>query len=226
MLQRRLGLPLPTGPGTAETLGDAELIASDKTARHNRIVRAWVRAVQAVRGCPHTFEPHKPTSYTGTAIADFVSEFAGQGLAHEVCEVKCYNPIVSDAAQLWRGATHAFGATEARLRVSILGEHAGSTKAPLPPTLDGRPRVAKYQAALDGGHTVVPLISEVWGGFAPEAASYLARLAQSRGDGISQERLGATWTTTSYTSFYGQTLSIALQLGVAMELESALRSAA
>ena len=70
------------------------------------------------------------------------------------------------------------------------------------------------------------MICEVWGGFAPEAATYLARLAQARGDGIDQERSGATWSTRSFTSYYGQLLSIAVQLGVAMEIEAALRSAA
>jgi hypothetical protein len=112
------------------------------------------------------------------------------------------------------------------LRVEILGERAGSAEAPLPPRPDGQPRKAKYQEALDGGHTVVPLICEVWGGFAPEAVTYLARLAQARGDGIDQERAGATWSTRSFTSYYGQLLSIAVQLGVAMEIEAALRSAA
>ena len=226
MLQRRLGLPCPAGPGRAETLGDAELKGKEHTTRHNRVVRIWVRAVQAVRGSTHTWATHEAPGYSRSAIPDFVSEFAGQALAHELGEIKCYNPVVSDPAQLWRGATHAFGATEARLRVEILGERAGSAEAPLPPRPDGQPRKAKYQEALDGGHTVVPLICEVWGGFAPEAVTYLARLAQARGDGIDQERAGATWSTRSFTSYYGQLLSIAVQLGVAMEIEAALRSAA
>ena len=43
---------------------------------------------------------------------------------------------------------------------------------------------AKYQAALDGGHDVILLISEVWGCFPPEAMRFLGELAQARNDGI------------------------------------------
>jgi len=35
----------------------------------------------------------------------------------------------------------------------------------VPPRHDGAPRTAKYQAAIDDGHDVLVLISEVWGGF-------------------------------------------------------------
>ena len=51
-------------------------------------------------------------------------EFAGQAGAHQAGEVKVYNPIVSDAAQLLRGATQAFGATRARLLSENLGDYA------------------------------------------------------------------------------------------------------
>ena len=78
--------------------------------------------------------------------------------------------------------------------------------------------MAHYQAALDQGHTVVPLISEVWGGFAPEAVSYLRGLAQARSDRLDIEQESTTWTTRSFTSYYGQRLSVALTTGVAHEI--------
>ena len=34
------------------------------------------------------------------------------------------------------------------------------------------PSGSKYQAALEGGHDVFVLISEVWGGFSPEAMRF------------------------------------------------------
>ena len=38
----------------AETLGDEELKGCEHTTRHNRVVAAWVRAVQAAAGiCSH-----------------------------------------------------------------------------------------------------------------------------------------------------------------------------
>ena len=175
-----------------------------------------------MRGSTHTQETHDFPACSPDAKPDFMSRYAGQAQAHELGEVKCYNPVVAEGATLWRGATHAFGATEARLRAAILGEYAGTEEAPLPPLGSGAKRVAKYQKALDGGHTVVPLICEVWGGFAPEAASYLHRLAQARGDGIDPERASATWSCRSFTSYYGQLLSVALQLGVAMEIEASM----
>ena len=73
-----------------------------------------------------------------------------------------------------RGATRAFGATEAHLRSEILGARAADGGASLSRCYltgprKGLPRVAKYEQALSRGHTVVPLISEVWGGFAADA---------------------------------------------------------
>ena len=40
-------------------------------------------------------------------------------------------------------------------------------------SVDGAPRAAKFQAALEGGHDVLVLISEVWGGFAGGAMRFL-----------------------------------------------------
>ena len=51
-----------------------------------------------------------------------------------------------------------------------------------PPTANSAtPRVAKYAEALRGGHRVVPLIAEVWGGFAVDAMSFL-RYSRVAGD--------------------------------------------
>ena len=58
-------------------------------------------------------------------------------------------------------------ATRARLLAENLGDYAPSEV--VAPRSDGAARTAKYQAALDGGHDVLVLISEVWGGFSPEA---------------------------------------------------------
>ena len=72
------------------------------------------------------------------------------------------------------------------------------------PRSDGAARTAKYQAALEGGHDVLVLISEVWGGFSPEAMRFLGELSQARNDGIDIERASATWSTSSFTSYHGQ----------------------
>ena len=61
------------------------------------------------------------------------------------------------------------------------------------------------------------LISEVWGGFSPEVMGFLGdttlgELAQARNDSIDIERASTTWSTSSFTSYHGQLLSLAVQL--------------
>ena len=75
---------------------------------------------------------------------------AGQAGAHQVwarSRSTTVNTIISDAAQLLRGATQAFGETRARLLAENLGEFA--PKDVVAPRSDGVPRTAKYQAALE-----------------------------------------------------------------------------
>ena len=85
---------------------------------------------------------------------------------------------------------------------------------------------------LEGGHDVLVLISvlsrvsEVWGGFSPEAMRFLGELSQARNDGIDIERASATWSTSSFTSYHGQLLSLAVQWGVAIEIERAIKKSA
>ena len=73
-------------------------------------------------------------------MPDFVSEYAGQAGTHQAGEVKVYNTIVTDAAQLLRGATQAFGATRARLLAENLGDYAPSEV--VAPRSDGVARTA------------------------------------------------------------------------------------
>jgi len=228
-LQRRLGLPITMASAAdvtaAESLGDELLKGCEHTTRHNRVVAAWVRAVQAARGSAHTRATAEAPAWSAPSVPDFVSEFAGQAGAHQAGEVKVYNSIVSDAAQLLRGATQAFGATRARLLEENLGDFAPPEV--VPPRAEGAlPRTAKYQEALEGGHEVLVLIAEVWGGFAPESMRFLGELAQARGDGIDIERASATWSTSSFTSYHGQLLSLAVQWGVAIEIERAIQKRA
>ena len=116
-LQRWLGLPIhmasAANVAAAETLGDEELKGCEHTTRHNRVVAAWVRAVQAARGAAHTRATAEAPAWSAPSVPDFVSEYAGQAGAHQAGEVKVYNTIIADAAQLLRGATQAFGATRA-----------------------------------------------------------------------------------------------------------------
>ena len=151
MLERRLGLPLlcladlPACAETADPLGDTLLTeGTNKSTRHHLLVGALCRATQAVRGATHTFETKVAPTYSHPSCPDFVTEFGGSDGAHALYEVKLYNTIVTDQTRLRRGASYSFGATEAYLREEILGEHAGTEKAPLAPRSDGKQREAKY----------------------------------------------------------------------------------
>jgi len=89
-------------------------------AHDNRVVGAWVRAVQAAQGAAHTRATAEAPAWSAPSVPDFVSEHAGQAGAHQAGEFKVYNTIISDAAQLLRVATQAFGATRARLLISLI----------------------------------------------------------------------------------------------------------
>ena len=52
------------------------------------------------------------------------------------------------------------------------------------------------------------------------------REAQARNDGVDLERASATWSTSSFTSYHGQLLSLAVQWGVAIEIERAIKKSA
>ena len=169
-------------------LGDDALARAHHTSRHNRVVRAWVEAKAAVHGAAQTRATADAPAYSYPSVPDFVTEFAGQASAHLIGEVKVYNPIRADMTEMRRGAVRPFGATEPQLRSEILG--AGATDECATRALTryyisgprrGTPRVAKYAVALRGGHRVVPLIAEVWGGFAVDAMSFL-RYSRVAGD--------------------------------------------
>ena len=57
---------------------------------------------------------------------------------------------------------------------------------------------------------------------------FLGELAQARNDGVDLERASATWSTSSFSSYHGQILSLglAVQWGVAIEIERAIKTSA
>ena len=86
--------------------------------------------------------------------------------------------------------------------------------------------IARLLIALDGGHEVLVLLAEVWGGFAPECTRLLGELAQQRGDSVDLEQTSATFTMRSFTAYHGQLLSLSVQMGVAIEIDRAVKAAA
>ena len=55
---------------------------------------------------------------------------------------------------------------------------------------------------------------------------FLGELAQQRNDSVDLECASTTWATASFTAYHGQLLSLAVQLGVAIEIDRAVRARA
>ena len=137
--------------------------------------------------------------------------------------MKVYNPIRADMTEMRRGAVRPFGATEPQLRSEILGADATDECATRALTryyihIRPAPRHAPSGEIRRGAprrppSTVVPLIAEVWGGFAVDAMSFLRGLAIARGDTLDVERLSTTWAARSFLSYDGQRLSVAVTVG-------------
>ena len=103
--------------------------------------------IRAAYGAVGTYATATAPWWAPDACPDLVSEFNGQDGGHVLGEVKVYNSIVAAPSELMRGATRAFGATEAHLRSEILGARAADGgRRRFPPTvLHARP--ARWHAA-------------------------------------------------------------------------------
>ena len=78
--------------------------------------------------------------------------------------------------------------------------------------------------ALEAGHEVVLLNHEVLGGWGSRAVEMLWRLSEYRSDRLDAERRDATWTESSFCSYYGNRISVALHCGVAKMILSAIQT--
>ena len=165
----------------------------------------WFAAATAAFGAASTRKPRGAPAYSADAVPDWVAEFVDGSGVHVIGETKVYNPLLADPTALRRGAALAFGATEYDLRISILGERAGSAAEPLVPRRDDKPHPrAKYEAALDGGHRVVPLIHEIFGGMAHEAVAFLRELSRLRAHDLGADSVHATWAAQAFVPFWRQ----------------------
>ena len=112
------------------------------------------------------------------------------------------------------GALCSFGNTDKHFTTKILGTPLGGGKTPV---------LGDYYAALLRGHTVVPLIHEVFGGLARRAAFTLYDLGRRKQGRLDGEC--ASWTTRGFVAYYGQLLSIAIATGVSGELTRGVEAA-
>ena len=117
-------------------------------------------------------------------------------------------PGAGPARQAQAGTLCAFGNSDKPLLTKILGT----------PTGDGTPPSdGDYLYALKHGHSVVPLIHEVFGGLAPRANENLRDLGRRKQGRLDEP--STSWSARSFVAYYGQLLSIAVAIGVAGELK-------
>ena len=107
------------------------------------------------------------------------------------------------------------GGTEEELRESVFGRSAlGNLKE----------MKAHYDVALEAGHEVVLLNHEVFGGWGSGPVEMLWRLSEYRSDRLDAERHDASWTESSFCSYYGNRISVAIHCGVAKMILAAIQS--
>ena len=138
---------------------------------------------------------------------------------HVLYETKVVAPIAASsgagpARQAQAGTLCAFGNSEKHFLTKILGTPSG----------DGAPPTGgDYLFALARGHTVVPLIHEVFGGLAPCANETLRDLGRRKQGRLDEP--SASWSARSFVAYHGQLLSIAIAYGVSGELTRGISAA-
>ena len=117
-------------------------------------------------------------------------------------------PLASDPEATGEEGSYAAFANSRHLRRGILGCEA----------VGGRAAVdAKYRAALDTHHTVVPVITEVFGGVEADTVSLLNGWA-ARARGKTPPGEEPPWCARNYVPYWSQILSKAVQTGAAEEI--------
>ena len=81
----------------------------------------------------------------------------------------------------------------------------------------------QYTRALASGCEVSTLLFETLGGFSPDVAALLKRLADERENRLTKaEYDDTTWSARTWQSFATQQISVALQLAATLEIAHAL----
>eukprot|EP00965_Chrysotila_dentata_P150709 4979340-Pleurochrysis_carterae.AAC.1 len=99
----------------------------------------------------------------------------------------------------------SFANTEPRLLSDIMGHPPDYIEA-------------QYRDALRRGHTVTPLIVEVFGGFAGHARLLLCGLTLRWEARFVPDPLSATTPTSSFMAYHSQSISIALHKAIARQI--------
>ena len=228
-MQRRFGLyvsaALPTfallaehGVTSYDPLGDVLTGESqtDKSMPHDAALRMWHDATQAtaahsvVMGDKST--PDLYNLYNTGCVVDLAEERMGAGGSDLCVEVKCWSSIVNNVhgprhGTSFLGDTHAFGNTEERAIVEVLGVKERVGDAPWSAACGaGRVKAHRgdYHDALHAKrNSVLLLLHNNFGGFAPGAVKRMHDLSKRSIDRTQYE----SWTAREYKPYWSQRIS-------------------
>ena len=83
--------------------------------------------------------------------------------------------------------------------------------------------VGDYRGASALGHTVVPIVMEVFGGWGPDACKLFRQVARCHRDLLDPSR--TSWAARSFSSYHSQRISVAIHYSAAAEIVTGRRHA-
>ena len=235
-IQRRLGLPIfppPTAPH--DPFGDSLQNDGSHSVRHDKPKLAFFCMLESTYGralsiCDPSDGSHM--DYSPTHIPDVGVLFGSASGKHTLGDVKVVSPFTTSLSKqdTPRGAAIAFAHTEEPMKEKILGRPAfarpANSTGRFNRYLNTGSRVAKpadYSGAIARGHEVLPIIFEVFGGWAPGAVKFFRRVARAHRNRLAEPL--TSWAARTFTSYHAQRVSVAIQSTACQEILTGIQYA-
>ena len=242
-VQRRFRVRLnPPSPDPDDAFGDKLQNGGNHTPRHTDLNEVWELALTYTYGKHNLIvDPRKqggPVDWSPDHIPDITALNKGPGGFHLVMDTKCANIAASQfngthEEQLRRAASIPFAASGEYYSELVHGRPEiqrphGTTKRFDRRAYSGKKVAAKgdYEPAVAKGHTALVLLSEVTGAVHPEGRMLLSAIAKMHNNRLPLDLVGQTWTATTFTAYFLQRLSSAVNMAAAAELRNQLVGAA
>jgi len=211
-VSRRIRLPiaalLNTCYGETDRYGDAALNSRPHGHRHYRCLQQWSAAAKSAYGPLYKREPNDHHFYSRNARPDGAVERTKEA-PPKVHEIKVVNDVHSKHGGLHvkkPGTKCAWGNSAPELVKGIRGSRKGKKNGSV-----GKP--PKYHNALANGYCVIAVIFNVLGGMHEEADAEFEHMAWSKGGELGEdEKASSSWASRSYKSYYGQRMSMAINM--------------
>ena len=237
ILQRRLGLPLfPPPPPPHDRFGDSLQNECNHVTRHDIPKERWWEMLVETYGSEYTIcDPADESAmeYSPTHIPDVGVLYHSNDGKHLLGDTKVVNPFTSafkTQVHIARAAAVAFANTGESMKELVLGRKAiskppGTNKRFNRQRYDGSKVavVGDYRGATALGHTVVPIVMEVFGGWGPDACKLFRQVARCHRDLLDPSR--TSWAARSFSSYHSQRISVAIHYSAAAEIVTGRRHA-